>query len=148
MDLYFALGWAREAALRPRDFKSAAARELFDDYCRRLNPFSPCRAGKWPAGRPEGAVWLCDRARPRQAASSEQLAERLARERDSGRRMLTVVIGGPDGVEDKTAAELKPDFVWSFGPLTLPHELAAVVAAEQLYRAWTILNQHPYHLGH
>ena len=42
---------------------------------------------------------------------------------------------------------LKPDFMWSFGPQTLPHDLAAVIAAEQVYRAFSILNNLPYHRG-
>ena len=44
--------------------------------------------------------------------------------------------------------KLRPDLLWSLGPMTLPHELAAIIAAEQIYRAFTILHHLPYHAGH
>ncbi len=80
--------------------------------------------------------------------SSEELASALRRERDGGSDRLEILIGGPDGFPDEAVALLRPDLRWSLGPMTLPHELAAVVAAEQVYRAWSILMGSPYHLGH
>lgn len=80
--------------------------------------------------------------------SSENLAKYLDAERAGGTSALEIVIGGPDGLSDDQIFRLHPALRWSFGPLTLPHELAAVVAAEQLYRAWTILKKQPYHRGH
>lgn len=76
------------------------------------------------------------------AVSTRQLAQRLAQWREAGRD-VAFVIGGADG----TAARLKAGagWLWSLSPLTLPHGLARVVLAEQLYRAVTILNHHPYH---
>ncbi|MDP1718072.1 MAG: 23S rRNA (pseudouridine(1915)-N(3))-methyltransferase RlmH, partial [Burkholderiales bacterium] len=58
-------------------------------------------------------------------------------------RDVAFVIGGADG----TAAALKDeaDLLWSLSPLTLPHALVRVVLAEQLYRAISILKNHPYH---
>lgn len=56
---------------------------------------------------------------------------------------LAFVIGGPDGVSD--ACRERADFVWSLSRLTLPHGLVRVVVAEQLYRAWTVIEGHPYH---
>ena len=56
---------------------------------------------------------------------------------------LCFVIGGPDGVS--AACRERADFVWSLSALTLPHGLARVLFAEQLYRAWTLLSGHPYH---
>lgn len=56
---------------------------------------------------------------------------------------LCFIIGGADGLAEnfkKTA-----DVVWSLSQLTLPHGLARVMVAEQIYRAWSILNNHPYH---
>jgi len=67
---------------------------------------------------------------------------------NSGIQELQIVIGGPDGFPPKELEEMKPRLRWSFGPMTLPHELAAVVAVEQLYRAMTILHHQPYHSGH
>lgn len=74
--------------------------------------------------------------------SSESLAKQLNRWLQAGRD-LALLIGGPDGLapECLQRAELK----WSLSPLTLPHGLARVLVAEQLYRAWTILKGHPYH---
>ena len=60
-------------------------------------------------------------------------------------RTLEVYIGGPDGFAPGELDRLQPALRWRFGPLTLPHELAAVVAAEQFYRAWAILRKVPYH---
>ena len=55
----------------------------------------------------------------------------------------TFVIGGPDGLD--AAVKQSADLLWSLSPLTLPHGLARVVLAEQLYRAVSILHNHPYH---
>jgi 23S rRNA (pseudouridine1915-N3)-methyltransferase len=59
---------------------------------------------------------------------------------------LLFAIGGPDGFSDE--ARRKAGLVLSLGKMTLPHELARVVVLEQLYRAFTILKNHPYHVGH
>jgi len=56
---------------------------------------------------------------------------------------IALVIGGPDGLS--AACKQRADFCWSLSPLTLPHGLVRVVVAEQLYRAWTMLQGHPYH---
>jgi len=71
-----------------------------------------------------------------------ELARRIARWRNAGRD-VAFIIGGADGL----AASVKKsaDLVWSLSPLTLPHGLARVVLAEQLYRAVSILQNHPYH---
>lgn len=75
--------------------------------------------------------------------SSEEFARHLQRLADQGTKSCAFLIGGPDGHGEQvlTAAALKI----SLGPLTLPHGLARVVLAEQLYRAATILTNHPYH---
>jgi 23S rRNA (pseudouridine1915-N3)-methyltransferase len=76
------------------------------------------------------------------AFPTRQLAANIARWREAGRD-IAFIIGGADG----TAAALKreADLLWSLSPLTLPHALVRVVLAEQLYRAMSILNNHPYH---
>lgn len=61
---------------------------------------------------------------------------------------MRIVIGGADGFREEELAKRNVDLRWSFGPMTLPHELAAVVAAEQLYRAWAQIKKLPYHDGH
>ena len=77
--------------------------------------------------------------------SSEELAEVLEREQVNA-IPLVFAIGGSDGFSD--AARRSAGFTLSLGKMTLPHELARVVLVEQLYRAFTILKNHPYHLGH
>jgi 23S rRNA pseudoU1915 N3-methylase RlmH len=78
--------------------------------------------------------------------STEQFAEWLQRERDSGTRHLVFAVGPADGWSDR--ARQYAGMLLSLGPMTLPHQLAAVVLAEQIYRAFTIIERHPYHLGH
>ncbi|MCK4706963.1 MAG: 23S rRNA (pseudouridine(1915)-N(3))-methyltransferase RlmH [Gammaproteobacteria bacterium] len=56
---------------------------------------------------------------------------------------ISIVIGGPDGVSDELLAEASVKL--SLSALTFPHTLARVVLLEQIYRAWSILNNHPYH---
>jgi 23S rRNA (pseudouridine1915-N3)-methyltransferase len=74
--------------------------------------------------------------------SSEQLAQRLEYWRGQGRD-LAFLIGGPEGhAPDVLAAAHE---TWSLGPLTLPHMLARLVVAEQVYRAAALLANHPYH---
>jgi 23S rRNA (pseudouridine1915-N3)-methyltransferase len=78
--------------------------------------------------------------------SSEELAAWIERERDSGTQHLHFAIGPADGWSQ--ASRDRADLLLSFGPMTFPHELARVMLAEQLYRAFTILAGHPYHGGH
>jgi 23S rRNA (pseudouridine1915-N3)-methyltransferase len=77
--------------------------------------------------------------------SSEELAELLEQEQRNAVPLL-FAIGGSDGFGDE--ARQQAGFVLSLGRITLPHGLARVVLVEQLYRAFTILKKHPYHLGH
>ncbi len=74
--------------------------------------------------------------------STEKLAANLEDWMGDGRD-VGFMIGGPDGIA--TDIMQKADTRWSLGPLTLPHPLVRVVLAEQLYRAWTITQNHPYH---
>jgi 23S rRNA (pseudouridine1915-N3)-methyltransferase len=73
---------------------------------------------------------------------TQQLATWLAEWRMGGRD-VAFLIGGADGL----AGGLKEgaDMLWSLSTLTLPHGLVRVLVAEQLYRAWSIVNSHPYH---
>ena len=76
------------------------------------------------------------------AWSSESFAARVDRWRADA-RPVAFVIGGATGLDDKLTGEA--EVRWSLGPLTLPHELARVLVAEQLYRAFEILGGRPYH---
>ena len=60
---------------------------------------------------------------------------------DSGR--VCILIGGPDGLSEECL--VRADQVWSLGPITLPHTLVKIILAEQLYRAHSINQRHPYH---
>jgi 23S rRNA (pseudouridine1915-N3)-methyltransferase len=77
--------------------------------------------------------------------SSEELAAMLEREQVNA-VPLVFAIGGSDGFSEE--ARRQASFVLSLGKMTLPHELARVVLVEQIYRAFTILKNHPYHVGH
>jgi 23S rRNA (pseudouridine1915-N3)-methyltransferase len=77
-----------------------------------------------------------------QAWSTEKLASNLENWLGDGRD-VGFMIGGPDGISNDIMQQA--DNRWSLGPLTLPHPLVRVVLAEQLYRAWTITQNHPYH---
>lgn len=75
--------------------------------------------------------------------TSEAFADDIARARDEGAPAYVVALGGPDG----HGAELREraDMLVAFGAMTWPHQLARIMAAEQIYRAITILTGHPYH---
>jgi 23S rRNA (pseudouridine1915-N3)-methyltransferase len=77
--------------------------------------------------------------------SSEDLAEFVDREQLAAQPLL-FAIGGSAGFSRATLEAAYTSI--SLGKMTLPHELARVVLLEQLYRAFTILKNHPYHLGH
>jgi 23S rRNA (pseudouridine1915-N3)-methyltransferase len=74
--------------------------------------------------------------------TTEHLARQIGRWRDASEH-VSFAIGGPDGLADTLKAAAQPRLRLS--SLTLPHALARVVLVEQLYRAWSILSNHPYH---
>ncbi|BFM05442.1 23S rRNA (pseudouridine(1915)-N(3))-methyltransferase RlmH [Halioxenophilus aromaticivorans] len=74
--------------------------------------------------------------------STEQLAENIASWQMDGLQ-IALLIGGPDGIAPELLAQAKQR--WSFSNLTLPHPLVRVVLVEQIYRAFSLLNNHPYH---
>jgi 23S rRNA (pseudouridine1915-N3)-methyltransferase len=78
-----------------------------------------------------------------EALSSMELAKKLERWRDRGTREARFVIGAADGhsAEERRSADL----LISFGPATWPHLLVRAMLAEQLFRATSILANHPYH---
>lgn len=74
--------------------------------------------------------------------STEVLAENMEDWRQSGHDW-TFIIGGANGVSSELRATA--DFRWSLSRATFPHPLVRIILIEQLYRAWTIINGHPYH---
>ena len=78
-----------------------------------------------------------------QALSSTELARKLEGWRDGGKREAQFLIGGADGHDE--AERVKADLLLSLGPATWPHLLVRAMLAEQLFRATSILANHPYH---
>lgn len=76
------------------------------------------------------------------AWNTQTLAQKLNDWRQDGRD-VALLIGGPDGLAP--ACRERAEIHWSLSALTLPHGLVRIIVAEQIYRAWSILNNHPYH---
>jgi 23S rRNA (pseudouridine1915-N3)-methyltransferase len=138
-------------------------REACDDYLRRLGRYltvseaevrEAARAPSPEAQREEEAARLRSKipagaatvalAREGRGWSSPELA-RVVEQWRLAARPVAILIGGSRGLAPALIAGAGAR--WSLGPLTLPHELARVVVAEQLYRAMTILRGEPYHKG-
>ena len=92
------------------------------------------------AGDADGLIALDEHGR---ATSSADFARLIGNHRDEGTKSLAFLIGGPDGHGDPVLAAAKLKL--SLSAMTLPHGLARVVLAEQIYRTVTILTGHPYH---
>ena len=101
----------------------------------------PDRGGKIPEAAAGGVTIVLDERG--EALSSTDLAKRLERWRDGGKREARFLIGAADGHHE--AEKAAADLLLSFGPATWPHLLARAMLAEQLFRATSILANHPYH---
>jgi len=136
--------------------KSEASDHLIADYIERASRYIPCDSELFDseaavlhwldrqAGRtPAYAILLDSRG---QQYTSDEFAAQLGRIRDEGIQRLVLAIGPADGWSP--AARQRANLLFSFGRMTLPHQLARVILAEQVYRALTILAGHPYHSGH
>lgn len=144
------------ALISPRKTASGPAADLFALYLERSNRYNPTSTRTFPteaalltfvaeaATRTRPAL-LCAESRGQQL-TSEDLANTVGTLQDTGIQQLILAIGPADGWS--AAALARADRTVAFGRITLPHELAAVVAAEQIYRALTIRAGHPYHSGH
>jgi 23S rRNA (pseudouridine1915-N3)-methyltransferase len=101
----------------------------------------PERGGKLPEPAPNIVTIVLDERG--KAMSSLQFAKVLERCRDGGKREARFIIGAADGHDQEQRADA--DVLLSFGPATWPHLLVRAMLAEQLYRATSILANHPYH---
>ena len=132
--------------------KEPAIESLTNEYLKRLSHYAETTG---QALKDETAILALAKAkeRPRlilldslgKQLSSEELAQFLDREQLNAIPLL-FAIGGSDGFSEE--ARRQAHFTLSLGKMTLPHELARIVVLEQIYRAFTILKNHPYHLGH
>ena len=101
----------------------------------------PDRGGKTPDLLPNSVqVALDERGQP---LSSMELAKKLENWRDGGKREARFLIGAADGHDEEQRQSA--DLLLSFGPATWPHLLVRAMLAEQLFRATSILANHPYH---
>lgn len=120
--------------------------ELVDRYLKRV-PWPtrvtelPDTGGKMPAIEAATRVVMLDEKG--ENLPSRALAERLGRWRDDGIRETRFLIGAADGFDD--AERANADMLLSFGKATWPHMMARAMLAEQLWRAASILANHPYH---
>ena len=120
--------------------------ELVERYLKRISwPTKvtelPDRGGKIP-DKAAGAVSVILDERGK-ALSSAELAKKLEGWRDGGKREIRFLIGAADGHDEKQRQSA--DLLLSFGAATWPHMLARAMLAEQLFRATSILANHPYH---
>ena len=120
--------------------------DLVDRYLKRIAwptrvTELPERGGKIPEHPSETVTVVLDERG--KALSSIELAKTLERWRDGGKREARFLIGAADGHDDTERANA--DLVLSFGSATWPHLLARAMLAEQLFRATSILANHPYH---
>ena len=123
-----------------------AEAELVDRYLKRIAwPTKvtelPESGGKAPVPAERGVTILLDEKG--EGLGSAELARKLERWRDDGVREARFEIGAADGFDDEARA--KADLLLSFGRATWPHLLARAMLAEQLFRATSILANHPYH---
>ena len=120
--------------------------ELVDRYLKRIAwPTKvselPDRGGSAPPLATSGVTVILDERG--EAMSSLAFAKKLEAWRDGGKREARFLIGAADGHDDKARGEA--DLLLSFGPATWPHMMARAMLAEQLWRATSILANHPYH---
>ncbi len=130
--------------------RRAEIRALLDDYLRRLRPYAEVEVTEVPNSpaalrklKAEPAtVWVLLDAAGKQF-TSPQFAKWLAEQRHRGTRELIFLCGDAEGFPDELRRRAQAKL--SLSTMTLPHELARVVLAEQIYRAFAILAGHPYH---
>ncbi|MPX11156.1 23S rRNA (pseudouridine(1915)-N(3))-methyltransferase RlmH [Moraxella catarrhalis] len=140
----------------------------FEEYLKRIQPMisvemvelppakrsktpSPAEIDKYKAieattilntKHPKERLWLLEVKG--KMLSTEHLSDKLSVAMQDGAD-IALVIGGADGVSPEILQAA--DFKWSLSELTLPHPLVRIIVIEQLYRAMSLINHHPYHRG-
>lgn len=132
------LNWAREAA---DDYATRLRRMIsLEIKALRPNPGSNISERMLEASAGSWRIALDERGK---MMSSEDFAKWIKKQELTGRKRVSVLIGGADGHGESLRSDA--DEIWSLTPMTLQHELAQVVFLEQLYRACSILRGEPYH---
>ena len=134
--------------------KNPAIQSLTDEYLKRLRQYAEVEGVSL---KDEAALLkLGDRGGRRRLVlldsrgkqlSSEELAVFLRDHQEKTPLPLVFAVGPADGFSDEVRKR-QADFTLSLGKVTIAHELARVLLLEQIYRGFTILKGHPYHLGH
>jgi 23S rRNA pseudoU1915 N3-methylase RlmH len=158
--IQFILPWGLKKGSWKKAFKHSALSEMVGVYQERLSHFvtaeiTVCESVAEFLGRPAAKKaaawhWVLDLPRNRRAKilSSEELARGMQELMNRGVTHLRIFVGPPDGWTESELNLLDAALVWSFGPMTLTHEMAAMLALEQVYRGFTIVRGLPYHSGH
>ncbi len=143
----------------PGKTKDERLRSLIEDYVKRLSRFTRCEVVEVKEGRTRDAATVQkESSRISEAIgdsnlavlldldghewSSQQLAQQVQRWENDAVKEIAVVIGGPDGLSPQVQS--RADVRWQLTRLTLTHEMARVLAVEQLYRAYAINRGLPY----
>jgi len=144
------------AVVRSRHGRSDGFESLTEVYLSRLPQYTPVETKTFRSEAVflEAVAGLRTRTAPvvvlldgrGKAFSSQEFAAWIGRQRDGGVQNLIFAVGPADGWSEE--ARGSAGLLLSLGAMTMPHELARVVLAEQVYRAFTILAGHPYHDGH
>jgi 23S rRNA (pseudouridine1915-N3)-methyltransferase len=129
------------------------AAEGIQEYLVRIRRFAPCETLFLTAAKPEQLttqilaaseksfrVILDERG---EQSSSEELAEFISEHQVRATRRVSLIVGGAKGQAEEI--RLQADWLWALSRLTLQHELALMLALEQVYRAYSILSGAPYH---
>lgn len=138
--------------------KSSSGRQLYLDYIKRLPWKVECREfevknsnmATRKAREAELMLSACDvyeyiiaLDETGSLLSSREFSEHLGSCQQRGISSFAFIIGGADGLDSSVLK--RANLVWSFGRVTWPHLLVRVMLAEQLYRAYSVLSEHPYH---
>jgi 23S rRNA (pseudouridine1915-N3)-methyltransferase len=142
--------WKMIAVGKP---KLRFAAEGIQEYLLRIRRFAPCETLFLASAKPEHLTARILEASGRsfrivldergEQSSSEELAELLSEQQLRATQRISLIVGGAEGHSDQI--RLKADWLWALSRLTLQHELALMIALEQVYRAYSILSGAPYH---
>ena len=129
------------------------ARLGIDEYVGRMRPFAPLQLNYLKSTTQAGeSLALVERSKGMlrvvldergEEVTSRALAQKISDLEMHGKRDIAILVGGADGHTDEVRQSA--GWLWSLSKLTLQHELALVLAMEQLYRAYTIKSGLPYH---